>query len=63
MTIKTKKKICAWISGGFAYTFIDMLWILPDIRVNEGLDWRIEIALYVVTLIPAIVFGWLASGD
>ncbi|MBO5629410.1 MAG: hypothetical protein J5965_10095 [Aeriscardovia sp.] len=63
MTIKTKKKICAWISGGFAYAFLDMLWVLPDIRLNEGLDWRIEIVLYILTLVPAIVFGWLASGD
>lgn len=60
MTVETKKKICAAISGGFWYAFLDFAWCLPDIRVCEGLDWRIELGLYAATLLPAIFFAWLA---
>lgn len=61
MSIETKKKICAALAGAWMYAFFDMLWYLPDVRVHEGLDWRIEIAIYALTLLPAIFFAWLAS--
>jgi len=60
MSIETKKKISAGISGAYWMSFIECAWYLPDIRVYEGLDWRIEIGLYVLTLLPAIFFTWLA---
>lgn len=63
MSIETKKKICAFISGAFACAFLDTLWVLPDIRIHEGLDWRVELMLNVLTLVPAIFFGWLAYGE
>lgn len=60
MSIETKKKICAAFAGVFASEFINLLWSLPDVRVHEGLDWRIELSLYVLTLLYTIFFAWLA---
>lgn len=61
MSIGTKKKICAALAGAWLCAFFEMLWYLPDVRVHEGLDWRIEFAIYALTLLSAIFFAWLAK--
>lgn len=61
MSIETKKKICAALAGAFASEFVYALWYLPDVRMYEGLDWRIEFAIYALTLLSAIFFAWLAK--
>lgn len=63
MTMQTKKKLCALICGCFVSTFFDAAWYLPDVRIHEGLDWRIEVFVYLVTALPAIFFAWLSLGD
>lgn len=60
MSIETRKKLSAAFAGVFASEFINLLWYLPDVRVYEGLDWRVELACYALTLLPAIFFAWLA---
>jgi hypothetical protein len=60
MSYNTKKKLMAALAGAWWYAFLDMLWYLPDVRMCEGLDWRIETALYLLTLLPAIFCTWLA---
>ena len=61
MSINTKKKLMAAFAGAWWYMFVELLWYLPDLRRYEGLDWRIELVLYILTLLPAIFYTWLAS--
>lgn len=60
MSIETKKKLMAALAGAWWYAFFETLWLVPDVRVCEGIDWRLEIALYVLTLLPAVICTWLA---
>lgn len=61
MSINTKKKLMAALAGAWWCAFVELLLYLPDLRRYEGLDWRIELALYVLTLLPAVFCTWLAS--
>jgi len=60
MSIETKKKVCAALAGVYGSGFVYALWYLPDVRMYEGLDWRVELTYYALTLLPAIFFAWLA---
>lgn len=59
MSLNTKKKLMAALAGAWWYAFFETIWLIPDMRV-EGIDWKLELVCYVLTLLPAVICTWLA---